>query len=464
MGHRSSRLQPLKDSEQVRDLHHRDRRPGSNPCSTAEKHLPRRPDEKNPEGETDQLPISHLKMNKKELVNKKDFILFKSLYLESIKNKSSDQGEMMKDQETETSRSTDDQKSLQSISRSVEVIDLKEPPVDDPEVLPTAEPLVQEELQTRVHCTPVRTTARETPPLRKLQTRVHCAPVRTTARETPPLHDICCRYAIGRKLGKGRFGDVYEGTRLADGQKVVVKFIQKTESTECISIPDHPKPLPKEVALTILASKKGPAMDIIKLLDWQDQQDFFVMVLEYVSDCMDMYCFVERSGCIDEEFAKHIMWSATLAADACCRRGVYHGDIKLENLLINVNNGSVKLIDFGCSELLTGSAYTTYSGTDLYCPPEYRMKGEFHGKPATVWALGILLFRIVCGDFPDTFDLYRTNMNTWHKPGLTEDTSPVCDQSDHEDVDEEEPACWTPYCSGRRGSTLFTPHTVPTTR
>ncbi|XDV18721.1 hypothetical protein PO909_024359 [Leuciscus waleckii] len=351
-------------------------------------------------------------MNKKELVNKKDFILFKSLYLESIKNKSSDQGEMMKDQETETSRSTDDQKSLQSISRSVEVIDLKEPPVDDPEVLPTAEPLVQEELQTRVHCTPVRTTA-----------------LRTTARETSPLRnqvnmrpedDICCRYAIGRKLGKGRFGDVYEGTRLADGQKVVVKFIQKTESTECISIPDHPKPLPKEVALTILASKKGPAMDIIKLLDWQDQQDFFVMVLEYVSDCMDMYCFVERSGCIDEEFAKHIMWSATLAADACCRRGVYHGDIKLENLLINVNNGSVKLIDFGCSELLTGSAYTTYSGTDLYCPPEYRMKGEFHGKPATVWALGILLFRIVCGDFPDTFDLYRTNMNTWHKPGLTE--------------------------------------------
>ena len=104
-------------------------------------------------------------------------------------------------------------------------------------------------------------------------------------------------------------------------------------------------------------------MDIIKLLDWQDQQDFFVMVLEYVSDCIDVYCFVERSGgCIDEKFAKHIMWLATLAADACCRRGVYHGDIKLENLLINVNNGNVKLVDFGCSELLTGSTYTTYSG------------------------------------------------------------------------------------------------------
>lgn len=56
----------------------------------------------------------------------------------------------------------------------------------------------------------------------------------------------------------------------------------------------------------------------------------------------------------------------------------------------------------------------------MYCPPEYRMKGEFHGKPATVWSLGILLFRILCGHFPDTFDFYRINMNTWYDPDLTE--------------------------------------------
>ncbi|XP_056121965.1 serine/threonine-protein kinase pim-2-like [Rhinichthys klamathensis goyatoka] len=191
---------------------------------------------------------------------------------------------------------------------------------------------------------------------------------------------------------------------------------------ECISIPGHPEPLPKEVALTILASRKGPAMDIIKLLDWQDQQDFYVMVLERFSHCMDVFDFVKHNGGrIEEKFARHIMWSATLAADACCRRGVYHGDIKLENLLINVKSRDVTLIDFGCSDLLTESPYTTYSGTDSYCPPEYRMKGEFHGKPATVWSLGILLFRMLCGYFPDTSDFYRTNMNTWYKSSLTEE-------------------------------------------
>ncbi|XP_077065183.1 uncharacterized protein LOC143716514 [Siphateles boraxobius] len=228
MGQRSSRVQPFTDSEQVHDLHHRDRKP-SNPSSsssTAEKHLPHRPDEKKPEGEGDQLPITLLKRKKKKVG------FFKSLSFrwkkESTENKSSDQGEMMKDQETETSRSTDDQKSPQFISRSVEVIDLEEPPVDDPEVLPAAEPLVQEELQTQVHDAPVRLTEGETSPL-TIQLDRNQVNMR-------PEDDICCRYAIGRKLGQGGFGAVYEGTRLADGQKVAVKFIQKTKHMECISI------------------------------------------------------------------------------------------------------------------------------------------------------------------------------------------------------------------------------------
>ncbi|XP_052433061.1 serine/threonine-protein kinase pim-2-like [Carassius gibelio] len=240
--------------------------------------------------------------------------------------------------------------------------------------------------------------------------------------DTRPEDNICRRYEIGSKLGQGGFGAVYNATRLEDRLKVAMKFVKKTKHTEYISIPDHPKPLPKEVALTILANK-GPVMDIIRLLDWQDQQNFYVIVVQRFSHCMDVLRFVQRNGgSIDEKLAKLIMFGATLAASACCRRGVYHGDIKLENLLINLENLQIKLIDFGCGSVLTESAYTSFSGTVMYCPPEYILKGEFHGKPATVWSLGILLFRMLCGHFPDSYDFYRTNLNTWSKPGLTEDS------------------------------------------
>ncbi|ROL49932.1 Serine/threonine-protein kinase pim-1 [Anabarilius grahami] len=390
MGQRSSRVRSFTESEQVYDPNPS----SSSSSSTAEEQHPHRPVDV-AEGEGAVIPNSRPKKKKKKAANFLKWLSFGGKK-KSTKNKSSDQGEMKdQDTETETPRRSDDQKSLQSISRSVEVIDLEEPPVGVIRVLPAAEPLVFEELQTQVHDAPVSLTAGETSPLTK--------PLDSNEVNMRPEDNICCRYAIGRKLGQGGFGAVYEGTRLADGQK-----------------PDHPEPLPKEVALTILANK-GPVKDIIKLLDWQDQQDFYVMVLERFSHSMDVSRLVESNGgSIDENFARLIMWGATEAAEACCRRGVYHGDIKLENLLIDLKNLEVKLIDFGCGDLLTESAYTRFCGTIMYCPPEYRMKGEFHGKPATVWTLGILLFRMLCGYFPDTFDLYMINMNTWYIPGLTE--------------------------------------------
>ncbi|XP_059371159.1 serine/threonine-protein kinase pim-2-like [Carassius carassius] len=321
----------------------------------------------------------------------------------------------MKDQdtETETSGRTDDQKPQQPICRSVEVTDLEEPHTSVLQVPPAAEPLVQKDLQTQVHDAPVSVRAGEVSPL--------MIELDSNEVDTRPEDNICCRYAIGSKLGQDGFGAVYKATRLEDRLKVAVKFVKKTKHTEYISIPDHPKPLPKEVALTILANK-DPVMDIIRLLDWQDQQNFYVIVVQRFSHCMDVFRFVQRNGgSIDEKLARLIMFGATLAASACCRRGVYHGDIKLENLLINLENLQIKLIDFGCGSVLKESAYTRFSGTVMYRPPEYILKGEFHGKPATVWSLGILLFRMLCGHFPDSFDFYRTNLNTWSKPGLTEE-------------------------------------------
>ncbi|XP_059369702.1 probable serine/threonine-protein kinase MARK-A [Carassius carassius] len=434
MGQSTSRVQPFTESEQVYDLPH-SKPPKSSPDMT-EKHHPHRPDEKPvDDGEGTVLPTSPLKEEKKS--NKKKvghfFKWFSSRLRKKItKSKSSGQGEM-KDQ---------DQKPQQPICRSVEVTDLEEPHTSVLQVPPAAEPLVQKDLQTQVHDAPVSVRAGEVSPL--------MIELDSNEVDTRPEDNICCRYAIGSKLGQGGFGAVYKATRLEDRLKVhqvAVKFVKKTKHTEYISIPDHPKPLPKEVALTILANK-DPVMDIIRLLDWQDQQNFYVIVVQRFSHCMDVFRFVQRNGgSIDEKLARLIMFGATLAASACCRRGVYHGDIKLENLLINLENLQIKLIDFGCGSVLTESAYTRFSGTVMYRPPEYILKGEFHGKPATVWSLGILLFRMLCGHFPDSFDFYRINLNTWSKPGLTEGeflfTSTILQQNFIGDGHMDNPADFT---------------------
>ncbi|XP_052431818.1 uncharacterized protein LOC127972396 [Carassius gibelio] len=399
MGQSTSRVQPFTESEQVYDLPH-SKPPKSSP-DTAEKHHPHRPDEKTvDEGEGTVLPTSPLKEEKKS--NKKKvghfFKWFSSRLRKKItKSKSSGQDEM-KDQ---------DQKPQQPICRSVEVTDLEEPHTSVLQVPPAAEPLVQKDLQTQVHDAPVSVRAGEVSPL---MIELDSNEVDTRPEGLKFMPWLCF------------LNNLWHPTHIVFCyvHQVAMKFVKKTKHTEYISIPDHPKPLPKEVALTILANK-GPVMDIIRLLDWQDQQNFYVIVVQRFSHCMDVLRFVQRNGgSIDEKLARLIMFGATLAASACCRRGVYHGDIKLENLLINLENLQIKLIDFGCGSVLTESAYTSFSGTVMYCPPEYILKGEFHGKPATVWSLGILLFRMLCGHFPDSYDFYRTNLNTWSKPGLTE--------------------------------------------
>ncbi|XP_051561676.1 serine/threonine-protein kinase pim-1-like [Myxocyprinus asiaticus] len=228
----------------------------------------------------------------------------------------------------------------------------------------------------------------------------------STAVDKSPK-DILIRYHIGKKMGQGGFGAVYEGVHCKDGLK-----------------PDHPEPLPIEVALTIMANKGPSCTNIIQLLDWEEQAEFYIMVLERPSPCEDLFDFVQRhGGRLHEGLARSVMRQAVLATDICCYCGVLHRDIKLENLLINSDTLDVKLIDFGCRDLLRKSAYMTFIGTQQYCPPEYTAMGKYNGKPATVWLLGMLLFLMVCGYYPHGTDLHMMEAKCWSKAGLSREYS-----------------------------------------
>ncbi|XP_073691711.1 serine/threonine-protein kinase pim-2-like [Garra rufa] len=233
---------------------------------------------------------------------------------------------------------------------------------------------------------------------------------------------IFSRYTVGDQLGKGGFGVVYEGRRLYDDRKVALKYVSKTKSTACIFIPDHPNPLPKEIALTILANRGPSVPEIIRLLDWTDHPDHFVLILECPSPCENLLQFIRRHGrSLSERTTRQIMWQAAHAANICCLRGVLHRDIKLENLLINRETFRVKLIDFGCGDILRSSSYKSYCGTAAYAPPEYRRRRKYYGKPATVWSLGVVMFALLCGRFPCDYDLFLLQNKRCSKPGLSKE-------------------------------------------
>ncbi|KAI7814011.1 putative serine/threonine-protein kinase pim-3 [Triplophysa rosa] len=143
------------------------------------------------------------------------------------------------------------------------------------------------------------------------------------------------------------------------------------------------------------ACENGHCPEIVQLLDWQEHTDRYIMVLECPSPCEGLNKLVEsQGGELDEELAKPrlILRQAAEAAEVCCKRGVFHRDIKMDNLLINTKTLEVKLIDFGCGDLLKSSTYQEFMGTRKYASPEWRKKRKYQGKTATVYSLGMLLF------------------------------------------------------------------------
>jgi len=223
-------------------------------------------------------------------------------------------------------------------------------------------------------------------------------------------------YKIGDILGRGGFGTVYAGIRRKDGKNVAIKHIAKAKIVAMEIV--NGKKVPLEVALMIAVKN---IEGTVKILDFFERVDSYVIVMERPESCKDMFDYISEKGSLDEKLAADFFRQVVETVLACHSTGVIHRDIKDENILVNLKTGKLKLIDFGSGAFLKSDHYTEFEGTRVYSPPEWVRCSRYLGPEATVWSLGILLYDMVCGDIPFETDEEICNAEITFRDSISPD-------------------------------------------
>ena len=145
-------------------------------------------------------------------------------------------------------------------------------------------------------------------------------------------------YKYGRLIGQGAFGKVNLGLNILTGRIVAVKSFDKNNSE---LTGDNMKKILYETDLM----KKLNHPNITKILEMFEDEKYFMIIMEYINGG-NLFSFVKKRRKLSEKTAKFLFRQIILGIKYIHEQNIVHRDIKLENLLIDLNN-NIKICDFG---------------------------------------------------------------------------------------------------------------------
>ena len=100
----------------------------------------------------------------------------------------------------------------------------------------------------------------------------------------------------------------------------------------------------------------------IKIIDFIERNDRYLIIMERPSNCMDLWDFIDNRGPLNQQLAKIFFKNIVNTVLDMKKRGVIHRDIKDENVLVDLNTFEIKLIDFGAGTHYTDNEMRDFQG------------------------------------------------------------------------------------------------------
>jgi serine/threonine protein kinase len=219
------------------------------------------------------------------------------------------------------------------------------------------------------------------------------------------------KYEILRVLGSGGMGIVYEGRHTLIGRKIAVKllFPEIRASQESLAR------FQNEARIAASIAHKN-IIDVFDMGTTTDKIPFIVM--EYLLG-YSLEQVLRLTTTIPTTMAVDILLEVLSALHAVHSRGIIHRDLKPDNVFLVEQAGGedlVKVLDFGICYLrkaagMQDAAVKTETGfllgSPLYMAPEQALSEDAIDHRVDLYAVGVLLYRMLTGAFPHEGNNYN---------------------------------------------------------
>lgn len=234
------------------------------------------------------------------------------------------------------------------------------------------------------------------------------------------LNEVFKGYRAVEKVGEGGMGVVYRAVNEHEtfDQQVAIKVLRQRwlssavrmrfqHEAQILTTLDHPNIAP----IINVGSHSG-----------NDKNDYPFLIMQYVDgERLDTYCLHNK---LSIRQRLRLFLNVLDAVSYAQGRGVIHRDLKPTNIFVN-RDGTVKLLDFGVAKIMSddtpsGAELTQMMGpifSRIVAAPE-QWSDQRQSMATDVYALGIVLYKLLCGDYPFSLEAIKRarEEGNWPQP------------------------------------------------
>ncbi|CAK72781.1 unnamed protein product (macronuclear) [Paramecium tetraurelia] len=183
------------------------------------------------------------------------------------------------------------------------------------------------------------------------------------------------------KIGRGKYSEVFEGVDNKNGMKVVLKVLK----------PVKKRKIRREIR--ILQILKG-GTNIIDLYDVVRDENLKIPTL--IFPYMENTDFRSMFPKLTDNDIKHYLFELLKALDYAHQRGIFHRDVKPQNIIVDPKTRTLKLIDWGLAEFYHPSQdYNVRVASRYFKGPELLVDYLYYDYSLDIWSTGAMFASMI---------------------------------------------------------------------